>query len=34
MKFEKSVIDNIKTRVSTRTFDERAIQGETLEKEI
>lgn len=32
MKFEKSVIDNIKTRVSTRTFDERAIQGETLKK--
>jgi hypothetical protein len=32
MKFEKSVIDNIKTRVSTRTFDERAIQGETLRK--
>lgn len=32
MKFKKSVIDNIKTRVSTRTFDERAIQGETLKK--
>ena len=32
MKFEKSVIDNIKTRVSTRTFDERAIQAETLKK--
>lgn len=32
MKFEKSVIDNIKTRVSTRTFDERTIQDETLNK--
>ena len=29
---EKSVVENIKTRVSTRTFDERAIQAETLKK--
>ncbi len=32
MIFEKSVIDLIKTRVSTRTFDSQTIQGETLEK--
>jgi len=32
MKFEKSVIDTIKTRVSTRTFDNQPIQSETLKK--
>jgi hypothetical protein len=32
MKYEKSVIENIKSRVSTRTFDDRAIQMDTLKR--